>query len=163
MMASSSLYHRLLQIVLGLMGFYNRRDSSGEKTLLTLKNYSYSIVQIFIHSDALSKMLSIGGAILFSLFIVFDTSMIMHKVYLVIIKTETISVASWQLVFSNRFRQKSTYLRPWIYIWTSSICFCICCRFWEGLVTINWWIDWRRLFIYSTTYSRLHCLLLWLA
>lgn len=34
----------------------------------------------FPYSDALEWCLSMGGALLFSLFIVFDTSMIMHKV-----------------------------------------------------------------------------------
>ncbi|XP_014788210.1 protein lifeguard 4 [Octopus bimaculoides] len=37
------------------------------------------LLQIFFQSEMLDKLLAIGGAIVFSLFIVFDTHMMMHK------------------------------------------------------------------------------------
>ena len=37
------------------------------------------IMQIFLHSAPLDLMISAGGALLFSLFIIFDTHMLMHK------------------------------------------------------------------------------------
>jgi len=36
-------------------------------------------MQIFFQSELMDLAISIGGAVLFSLFIIFDTSMMMHK------------------------------------------------------------------------------------
>ncbi|ESP03537.1 hypothetical protein LOTGIDRAFT_137312 [Lottia gigantea] len=36
-------------------------------------------LQIFFHTEFMDKMIAIGGAILFSMFIIFDTHLIMHK------------------------------------------------------------------------------------
>ncbi|XP_065183692.1 protein lifeguard 4-like [Sycon ciliatum] len=37
------------------------------------------VMQIFLHSETLEMMMAAGGAFLFSLFIIFDTHMLMHK------------------------------------------------------------------------------------
>lgn len=69
-------------IVLTLYTLQSKRDFStwyaGLFTMLWVL-IGASFMQIFLHNNALDFMIAAGGALLFSLFIIFDTHMLMHK------------------------------------------------------------------------------------